>query len=173
MTRPPAGQLVEEYLSLCERRDLDAASRLLAPDAILVFPGGVRYRTLAEMAAGAATLDALAAPNVYDRLEALGARLQQGLVRAAEQAAVTVTVNRAGSLLTVFFSAGPIFDWATAKRSDTARFGRFFHAMLDRGVYLPPSAYEAWFLSAAHDEEAVSRVLDALPRAAKAAAARV
>jgi len=64
-------------------------------------------------------------------------------------------------------------DFAGARRQNTAAYAGFFHASLEQGAYLPPSAYEAWFLSAAHDEEAVSRVLDALPRAAKAAAARV
>ena len=73
-------------------------------------------------------------------------------------------------MFSVFFADGPVRDFDDARRQDTAAFAAFFHAMLDRGVYLPPSAYEAWFVSAAHDERAVRTVLDALPAAATAAA---
>jgi glutamate-1-semialdehyde 2,1-aminomutase len=73
-------------------------------------------------------------------------------------------------MFSVFFTEGPVRDFADAQRQDTAAFAAFFHAMLDRGVYLPPSAYEAWFVSAAHDERAVQTVLDALRPAAHAAA---
>jgi glutamate-1-semialdehyde 2,1-aminomutase len=124
---------------------------LVAPEGPVYQAGTLSGNPLA-MAAGCATLDALASPGLYERLEALGARLQDGLARAARAAGVTVTVNRVGSLLTVFFCEGPVTDWASAKRSDTARFGRFFHAMLDRGFYLPPAQFEALFLSAAHRE---------------------
>jgi glutamate-1-semialdehyde 2,1-aminomutase len=72
-------------------------------------------------------------------------------------------------MITVFFCAGPVTSYETAKRSDVKAFGRFFHAMLDRGVYLPPSAYEGWFLSSAHDAAALATILDALPHAAAAA----
>ena len=75
-------------------------------------------------------------------------------------------------MFSVFLTdAGPVRDFEDAQRTDGAAYAAFFHAMLDRGVYLPPSAYEAWFLSAAHDERAVQTVLDALPEAARAAAA--
>jgi glutamate-1-semialdehyde 2,1-aminomutase len=74
-------------------------------------------------------------------------------------------------MFSVFFTDGAVRDFADAQRQDTAAFAAFFHAMLDRGVYLPPSAYEAWFVSAAHDERAVQAVVDALPMAAAAAAA--
>ena len=73
-------------------------------------------------------------------------------------------------MFSVFFTGGPVRDFADASRTDTAAYAAFFHAMLDAGVYLPPSAYEAWFVSAAHDDRAVSAVLDALPAAARAAA---
>ncbi len=79
-------------------------------------------------------------------------------------------MQSAGTMFSVFFAEGPVRDFAAAQRQDTAAFAAFFHAMLDRGVYLPPSAYEAWFVSAAHDERAVQTVLDALPPAAHAAA---
>ena len=73
-------------------------------------------------------------------------------------------------MFSVFFTGVPVTDFATAATQDTAAYAAFFHAMLDRGVHLPPSAYEAWFVSAAHDDRAVETVLDALPYAADAAA---
>jgi glutamate-1-semialdehyde 2,1-aminomutase len=74
-------------------------------------------------------------------------------------------------MFSVFFADGSVRDFADASRTDSAAYAAFFHAMLDAGVYLPPSAYEAWFLSSAHDDRAVQTVLDALPGAARAAAA--
>jgi glutamate-1-semialdehyde 2,1-aminomutase len=74
-------------------------------------------------------------------------------------------------MFSVFLCEGPVRDFTDASRTDTTAYAAFFHSMLDAGVYLPPSAYEAWFLSSAHDEEAVQTVLDALPAAARAAAA--
>ncbi len=79
-------------------------------------------------------------------------------------------LQTAGNLFSVFFTADPVTDFAGAQTQDTSAYRAFFHSMLDQGVYLPPSAYEAWFLSAAHDEEALTRVAEALPAAAKAAA---
>ena len=141
----------------------------VAPEGPVYQAGTLSGNPLA-MAAGRATLDALQAAGVYERLEALGARLEQGLVRAARQAGVTVTVNRAGSLLTPFFCEGPVTDYESAKRSDTARFARFFHAMLDRGFYLPPAQFEALFLSLAHTEADVDRTVEAAGEAFSAAA---
>jgi glutamate-1-semialdehyde 2,1-aminomutase len=95
-------------------------------------------------------------PGVYARLDARGERIACGVTAAAADAGVPVTVNRVGSMLTVFFTAESVTDYATAKRSDTGRFGAFFRAMLDSGVYLPPSQFEAAFLSdalCAADEE--------------------
>ncbi len=80
-------------------------------------------------------------------------------------------VQRAGNLLSVFFTVDEVVDYAGAQAAQTWRFPPFFHALLERRVYLPPSAYEAWFLSSAHDDRAVQTVLDALPAAAAAAAA--
>jgi glutamate-1-semialdehyde 2,1-aminomutase len=141
----------------------------VAPEGPVYQAGTLSGNPLA-MAAGRATLDALAAPGVYERLEALGARLQAGLVRAAERAGTAVTVNRVGSLLTAFFCAGPVTDYESAKRSDLARFGRFFHAMLERGVYLPPAQFEALFLSLAHTEADVDRTVEAAGEALAASA---
>jgi glutamate-1-semialdehyde 2,1-aminomutase len=88
---------------------------------------------------------------------------------ALSAAGVAHQVSAAGSLFSIFFTAEPVVDYDSARRQNTASYAAFFHAMLDRGVYLPPSAFEAWFLSAAHDDEALSRVADALPTAAAAA----
>jgi glutamate-1-semialdehyde 2,1-aminomutase len=141
----------------------------VAPEGPVYQAGTLSGNPLA-MAAGCATLDALDAPGVYERLEALGRRLEEGLVRAAESAGVTLTVNRVGSLLTGFFCEGPVNDWGGAKRADTARFGRFFHAMLDRGFYLPPAQFEALFLSLAHTEADVDRTVAAAAEALAAVA---
>lgn len=98
---------------------------------------------------------------------------------ALDAAGVPHVVQRAGTLFSVFFGdavVGGVPDYATAQRQDTAAYARFFHAMLDAGVSLPPSAFEAWFVTAAHDgdargDEALGRVIDAVPAAARAAAA--
>jgi glutamate-1-semialdehyde 2,1-aminomutase len=123
----------------------------VAPEGPVYQAGTLSGNPLA-MAAGAITLDLLEKPGTYERLEALSARLEGGLRRAAAEAAATVTINRVGSMITAFFCAGPVFDYATAKSSDTRLFGRFFHAMLKRGVYLPPAQFEAAFVSLAHTE---------------------
>nr|MBA2767850.1 aspartate aminotransferase family protein [Sporichthyaceae bacterium] len=100
-----------------------------------------------------------------------------GLVSEALSAVgVAHRLQYAGSMFSVFFtdagggSHGAVTDFEGAKRQDLFRYAAFFHAMLDRGVYLPPSAFESWFLSAAHDDDALARIVDALPAAARAAA---
>jgi glutamate-1-semialdehyde 2,1-aminomutase len=120
--------------------------RLVAPLGPVYQAGTLSGNPLA-MAAGLATLRALT-PSVYQQLEEAGAALQAGLVEAAAAGGVQVRLARAGSLLTVFFD-------------DDARFARFFHAMLDAGVMLPPSQHEAWFLSAAHGPAELDGTLDA------------
>ncbi len=140
----------------------------------MVAPAGPVYQagTLSgnplAMAAGCATLDLVARPGTYERLEALGARLESGLRSAAAAAGRAVTINRVGSMITVFFTAGPVTDYATAKTSDTAAFGRFFHAMLGAGVYLPPAQFEAAFLSLAHTEGDIDQTVAAAAAAFRA-----
>jgi len=137
----------------------------------LVAPSGPVYQagTLAgnplAVTAGLATLDVLLREGSFEALEALGARIQTALERAAADAGVPVTVNRVGSMWTAFFQAGPVTDWTTASRSDTKRFGAFHGAMLARGVYLPPSQYEAWFGSLAHGEAEVEQTVRAIGEA--------
>jgi glutamate-1-semialdehyde 2,1-aminomutase len=113
------------------------------------------------MAAGCATLDHLVRPGHFEQLEASTVRLQVGLARAAQAAGVMVTVNRVGSMFTVFFCRGPVHDYAGAKASDTALFARFFHALLKRGIYLPPGQFEAAFVSLAHGEEEIDETVRA------------
>jgi glutamate-1-semialdehyde 2,1-aminomutase len=112
------------------------------------------------VAAGLAAIRALTDRRAYARLEALGARMEQGLLDGARKAGVPLTVNRVGSMLTAFFCPGPVVDYASARHSDTQRYARFFGAMLERGVYLAPSQFEAAFVSLAHsdaDLEAAAR----------------
>ncbi|ANH37253.1 Glutamate-1-semialdehyde 2,1-aminomutase 2 [Nocardioides dokdonensis FR1436] len=120
--------------------------------------------------AGLTTLR-LATPEVYDHLTRAGETIKAAAAEALTAAGVAHTIQSTGTMFSVFFAEGAVRDFDDASRTDTAAYGAFFHAMLERGVYLPPSAYEAWFLSAAHDERAVQTVLDALPEAARAAAA--
>ena len=99
--------------------------------------------------------------TLYRTLDRLTKRLGDGLLDAAKRAGVPLQVNRVGSMITPFFTASPVTDYASATRSDTARFGRFHRAMLAQGIYLPASQYEAWFLSAAHTERHVDRTIAA------------
>ena len=133
-----------------------------------VAPAGPVYQagTLAgnplAMTAGIWALSNLSAA-LYRRLAALGERLADGFRSAAREAGVPLTVNVAGSVLTPFFGAGPVVDYASATASDTAAYATFFRGMLRRGIYPPPSQFEGWFLSAAHSE----RDVDATVRAAR------
>jgi len=149
------------------RRDVMAT---VAPEGPVYQAGTLSGNPLA-MAAGAALLDRLAEPGTYDALEATGARLEEGLRRAARDAGAQVTINRVGSMITVFFCPGPVTDYASAKASDTRRFGRFFHEMLERGVYLPPAQFEAAFVSRAHGEAEVDATVAAAAVAFRAASA--
>jgi glutamate-1-semialdehyde 2,1-aminomutase len=126
-----------------------------------VYQAGTLSGNPLAMAAGAATIDVLERPGAYPRLDALTDRLAGGLQRAAAAAGVPVAVNRVASLFTVFFCAGPVTDYTTAKTADTARFARFFHAMLDRGFYLPPAQLEAAFVSLAHAEADIDATIAA------------
>jgi glutamate-1-semialdehyde 2,1-aminomutase len=118
-----------------------------------VYQAGTLSGNPLAVAAGLATLRALQTPGTYERLEALGARVERDVVEAARAAGVPVTVNRVGSMLTVFFTEGPVSDYSSAKRADTARYARYFHAMREGGVFLAPSQFEAAFVSLAHRDE--------------------
>ena len=136
-----------------------------------VYQAGTLSGNPLATAAGLATLRACT-PEVYDAVDLFAGALSKMV--SAELAAVGVPhyLSTAGSLFTVFFGrTDPVTNFADAKDQSTAAYAAFFHAMLDAGVYLPPSAFEAWFTSAAHGEEELSRVAGALPAAARAAAA--
>ena len=135
-----------------------------------VYQAGTLSGNPVATTAGLATLR-LATPDVYDHLTRAGETIKAAAADALGAAGVAHTIQSTGTMFSVFFTEGPVRDFDDASRTDTAAYGAFFHAMLERGVYLPPSAYEAWFLSAAHDDRAVQTVLDALPEAARAAAA--
>ncbi len=141
---------------------------MLAPEGP-VYQAGTLSGNPVATTAGLATLR-LATDDVYAHLTAVGDTIKAATSEALAAAGVTHVVQSAGTMFSVFLCDGPVRDFAGASRTDSAAYAAFFHAMLDAGVYLPPSAYEAWFLSAAHDERAVQTVLDALPTAALAAA---
>ena len=135
-----------------------------------VYQAGTLSGNPLAVAAGLATLRALGDGEVYARLEALGAQLEGGLRDAAARAGVPVTVNRVGSMLTAFFAEGPVTDYASARRADTARYARYFHAMLDRGVFLAPSQFEAAFVSLAHAPADIDSAVEAAREAVAASA---
>ncbi len=141
----------------------------LAPAGPVYQAGTLSGNPLAT-AAGLATLRACT-PGVYARVDEAAATVAKLAADALAAAGVPFRLQQAGSLFSVFLGvSGPVRDFAGARGQSPAAYAAFFHAMLDRGVYLPPSPYEAWFLSAAHDDAAIGRVADALPAAARAAA---
>ncbi|MFZ5468646.1 MAG: glutamate-1-semialdehyde 2,1-aminomutase [Myxococcota bacterium] len=143
------------------RRDLMAK---VAPEGPVYQAGTLSGNPLA-VAAGIACLDELAKPGVYEKLEATSKKLCEGISALATAAKVPLTVNRVGSMWTAFFTPEPVFDYTSAKKADTARFGRFFHALLESGVYLPPSQFEAAFVSLAHGDAEVEHTLAAVKAA--------
>jgi len=143
---------------------------LVAPTGPVYQAGTLSGHPLA-MAAGAATLRLLT-PELYAGLETTGAALEAGLAAAAAGAGATVGITRVGSLLTVFFRDGAPTNAAEAFESDRAAYARFFGAMLDAGILLAPSQFEAWFLSASHGPEELDLTLAAARSAFAAAGAR-
>ncbi len=139
------------------RRDVMAMLAPLGP----VYQAGTLSGNPLAMAAGLATLRVLQSAGLYERLEALSAKLVEGVGRAAERASVSLRLNRVGSMRTPFFVDAPVTDYASALRADTGLYARFFHAMLERGVYLAPSQFEAVFMSSAHRDEKIDATIDA------------
>ncbi|MBA3894260.1 MAG: glutamate-1-semialdehyde 2,1-aminomutase [Gemmatimonadales bacterium] len=127
-----------------------------------VYQAGTLSGNPLAMAAGLATLDVLARPGTWERAEAFARGVAEAIERRAEDARVSVTVQRVGTMLTPFFSAEPVRDFAAARGTDRAGYNAFFHAMLEGGVYLPPSAFEAAFTSAVHGEAEMAAVEAAL-----------
>ncbi len=135
-----------------------------------VYQAGTLSGNPVATAAGLATLR-LCTPEVYVKLEETARTIADLASRALAKEGVAHRVQFAGTMFSVFFTDEVVTDYAAARRQDTERFKAFFHAMLAQGVYLPPSAFEAWFVSAVHDAGAVDRIAAALPGAARAAAA--
>jgi glutamate-1-semialdehyde 2,1-aminomutase len=131
----------------------------VAPDGPVYQAGTLAGNPLA-MRAGAAMLRALREPGVYERLQAASARLEAGLARAVAESGLPVRLARVGSLMTLFFSGREPVDWASVADADTRMYARFFRGMLERGVYLAPSQFEAAFVSLAHTDAIIDRTID-------------
>jgi len=129
-----------------------------------IYQAGTLSGNPLAISAGLATLERLDAA-LYAKLEALGARLEAGLTKAIAATGKAITVQRVGSMITVFFKAGPIKNWNDAKSADTAAFGRFHNGLLAEGVYWPPAQFEAAFISGAHDEATIDRTIVAAEKA--------
>ncbi|MDH7568977.1 MAG: aminotransferase class III-fold pyridoxal phosphate-dependent enzyme, partial [Armatimonadota bacterium] len=115
-----------------------------------IYQAGTLSGNPVAVAAGLETLKLLRRPGLYEELEEKGRRLQTGLEEAAARAGIPARVNRVGSMLTSFFTEGPVKDYQSAKRADTARYAAFFRGMLQRGFYFAPSQFEAGFISDVH-----------------------
>lgn len=135
-----------------------------------VYQAGTLSGNPLAMAGGLATLEVLAEEGAYDKLEACSARLADGIAKAASKAKVSVAVNRVGSMLTVFFADGAVTNFKEATSSNVQAYATFFNAMLNQGVMLPPSQYEAWFVGLAHDDDAIKQTISAAETAFAATA---
>jgi glutamate-1-semialdehyde 2,1-aminomutase len=145
--------------------------RMIAPEGP-VYQAGTLSGNPVAMAAGLATLRAVAAPGFYEALERTTARLVAGLVEAARRLRVPLAANHAGSMWGVYLTAGPVRDFAQAKRSDTALFAKWHRAALARGIFLAPSAFEAGFVSSAHTDADIAETITQLDAALAEALAR-
>jgi glutamate-1-semialdehyde 2,1-aminomutase len=132
-----------------------------------VYQAGTLSGNPLSMAAGLATLETLFQDPPYARLEAYGAALERGLQTLFAEAGLPVAINRVGSMITVFFREGPVQTYTEAVASDTERFKAFFHGLLQRGVYWPPSQFEAAFFSLAHGPQELDKTLEAVAQALK------
>ncbi len=135
-----------------------------------VYQAGTLSGNPLAMVAGIATLQMISQPGIFEWFERMAGRLCAGLSQAAAAANIPIQAGYAGSMWGFFFTDAPVTDYATAKQSDTARYARFFHAMLERGVYLAPSQFEAAFLSLAHTESLIDQTITAAADAFEAIA---
>jgi glutamate-1-semialdehyde 2,1-aminomutase len=113
------------------------------------------------MAAGIATLKAIQSPDVWDTLLTSTQKLSEGISTAAKKSGIPITQNRVGTMFATFFTQTPVVDWSTAATSNTESFAKFFHGMLERGIYLAPSQFETGFLSTAHSDAEIEVTITA------------
>jgi glutamate-1-semialdehyde 2,1-aminomutase len=132
-----------------------------------VYQAGTLSGNPLAVTAGLATLKGLRAKHVYKQLETRSAQLAEGIGKEAKRAGIPLVQHRVGSMMTSFFTSEPVVDWNSAKRSDTKRYGQFFHGMLDQGIYLAPSQFEAAFVSTAHTTGDIERTIKAARAAFK------
>ena len=132
-----------------------------------VYQAGTLSGNPLAMTAGIETLEILRTKKIYQDLEKKTSYLTEGISKCAEERGIPFTINRARAMLTLFFTEGPVRDYRTAKTSDTKRFAQFFIEMINQGIYLPPSQFEAWFLSIAHSQKDLDRTIEACEAAFK------
>jgi len=130
-----------------------------------VYQAGTLSGNPLAMTAGIETLKAINQPEVYQHLEQATSRLEEGITKAASSSGVSIKISRFGSLLTIFFTASEVFDYETAATADTKLFGRFFQQLLEKGIYWPPSQFEAAFISLAHSDEDIDKTIEAIGQA--------
>lgn len=135
-----------------------------------VYQAGTLSGNPVAVTAGLKTLEILERDNPYPELERKTRQLTEAIADAAKEFGIAVQINQIASMFTVFFTDQPVIDYASAKRSDTQRYARFFHALLERGVYFPPSQFEAAFVSTAHDDEALTKTQEVVWHAMKSLA---
>jgi glutamate-1-semialdehyde 2,1-aminomutase len=139
----------------------------MAPEGDIYQAGTLSGNPLA-MAAGLATLKTLRQNGLYEKLDKSAGMLFSAIQSAADAAGVSVTINRVGSLGSLFFTPNPVTDFESAKASDVGRFRKFYQSMLSQGIYLAPSAFEAWFVGTSHSEEVIQKTVEAATRALNA-----
>lgn len=133
-----------------------------------VYQAGTLSGNPLAVTAGLAILKLLKDTNPYEELERRSAKLERGLRDTADEAGIASTINRVGSMLTAFFTEGPVTDWPSARKSDTDRYASYFRAMLDEGIYIAPSQFECAFVSVAHTDELIEKTIEAARRAMSA-----
>lgn len=164
------GKVIGGGLPVGAYAGLKEIMQLVVPEGPMYQAGTLSGNPLA-MTAGIETLKLLQAPGVFEDLVNRTERLCQGIGKAAQQARIDIVQHNVGAMFCVFFTTEPVVDWTTASRSDTSMYGKFFHHMLDQGVYLAPSQFEAGFTSTAHDDDIITSTVDAAERAFRALAA--
>jgi glutamate-1-semialdehyde 2,1-aminomutase len=146
------------------RRDI---MEMVAPSGPVYQAGTLSGNPLA-MTAGIATLDALSEYGVWDALESAGERLVSGFREAASRAKVPVVINRVGAMFGMFFTEGPVTDWASASRSDTKRYAKYFNLLLDESIHVAPSQFETGFISTAHGNNEIDATINAVTKVLRA-----